>query len=630
MKRILAMLLVLMTFLCACAREPSTTEESAKATTVPSGSSTPEDPVRPNFGLYEPGSIAEVQTSGAVKCFPLENTDYYALEPMGDGLLLFSGDNETTLTLLREDVDPVTVTLDRYIYPDNSTVRIGEDGLYYFNNFTYEIVHLSPSLQEITRVALPKDAQSFPTLSGDGKLAYYYASDSLRCLELETGISRLLKVSAFQAQETWGLHFDSSVLQCYVFNGESSSCQFISTATGELLAEYDDFPDIRTHGSRYFAEYFDRDNGLYLFGIRGEKPQCLQPAQPQSGVQALLELDGGLFYERDTHGTSLSFYDLEQGTRSSQVRLEGVDLPLYVTVDESTGLIWFLASDLTVARQAMYCWDPQLSPTGDGTSYVTPYYTALEPDKAGLSEIAEQVKELGDRYGIRIRVWENARQVMPDDYTFETEYLVPVYEKCVPVLEKALSTFPEGFLKKLGKDSGNGVLTVSLVREIYGDNELGSLTSADGVHFWKGGSSYIALVMGENMERNLYHEVFHAIDSFVMAESTAYDNWDDLNPEGFVYDYSYINNQFREDEQYLEEENRAFIDMYSMSFPKEDRARIMEYAMMEGNESYFQSDIMQAKLKTLCKGIRDAFGLKKDTGTFLWEQYLNESLSYQG
>jgi hypothetical protein len=83
-----------------------------------------------------------------------------------------------------------------------------------------------------------------------------------------------------------------------------------------------------------------------------------------------------------------------------------------------------------------------------------------------------------------------------------------------------------------------------------------------------------------------------------------------------------VTNQFREDYQYLEDENRVFIDMYSMSYPKEDRARIFEYAMMEGNESYFQSDIMQLKLKTLCKGIREAFNLKKYTEPLLWEQYL--------
>ena len=53
----------------------------------------------------------------------------------------------------------------------------------------------------------------------------------------------------------------------------------------------------------------------------------------------------------------------------------------------------------------------------------------------------------------------------------------------------------------------------------------------------------------------------------------------------------------------------------------------MEYAVMDGCEAYFASDIMQAKLKTVCKGIREAFGLKKDSRVFLWEQYLKEPLA---
>ena len=100
----------------------------------------------------------------------------------------------------------------------------------------------------------------------------------------------------------------------------------------------------------------------------------------------------------------------------------------------------------------------------------------------------------------------------------------------------------------------------------------------------------------------------------------------ELQPEGFGYSYSY---------DYLPEDVGSarydgwFIDYYACTFPTEDRARIMEYACMEGNAHYFQSDIMQSKLKTLCEGIRQAFGLEKAQESFLWEQYLREPLTNQ-
>ena len=63
-----------------------------------------------------------------------------------------------------------------------------------------------------------------------------------------------------------------------------------------------------------------------------------------------------------------------------------------------------------------------------------------------------------------------------------------------------------------------------------------------------------------------------------------------------------------------------------MTYPKEDRARLMEYAMMPENESYFITDTMQAKLRTLCLAIREAYDLETATESFLWEQYLAEPI----
>ena len=43
-------------------------------------------------------------------------------------------------------------------------------------------------------------------------------------------------------------------------------------------------------------------------------------------------------------------------------------------------------------------------------------------------------------------------------------------------------------------------------------------------------------------------------------------------------------------------------------------------------ESYFQSAPMQAKLRTLCVGIRKAFDLEEKPEVYRWEQYLHEPL----
>jgi hypothetical protein len=76
-------------------------------------------------------------------------------------------------------------------------------------------------------------------------------------------------------------------------------------------------------------------------------------------------------------------------------------------------------------------------------------------------------------------------------------------------------------------------------------------------------------------------------------------------------------------------QKRAFVDRLSMSYPLEDRAAIFAAAMGEGNEAVFATDTMQQKLLTLCKAIRHAFGWKKSEETYIWEQYLTESIAYK-
>jgi hypothetical protein len=122
-------------------------------------------------------------------------------------------------------------------------------------------------------------------------------------------------------------------------------------------------------------------------------------------------------------------------------------------------------------------------------------------------------------------------------------------------------------------------------------------------------------------------ELFHVLDNYVLTSCVVYDDWEKLNPRGFEYDYDYVQNLERQDTQYLEAGSQSFVDLYSMSFPVEDRASIMACAMTEGAKSCFESGTMQKKLSVLCEGIRTAFELKESTEIFPWEVYLETPLA---
>ena len=132
----------------------------------------------------------------------------------------------------------------------------------------------------------------------------------------------------------------------------------------------------------------------------------------------------------------------------------------------------------------------------------------------------------------------------------------------------------------------------------------------------------IELVLDENLERNFYHGMYHFLETRILSNSSALYEWNTLNPKDFAYDNNYITNQERTDISYIEGEQRYFIDVFSMSYAKEDRARIFEYACMPGNEEVFKSPTLQEKLRRIRDGICTAYGLKAGEAASLWEQYL--------
>ena len=585
--------------------------------TTPPETTAPPETEPPAFVEYQPAHSVEVLTRGAVSRYRIEGQGYYGMVPLGEGILLLSGEETTTLTWLKGEEPPVVSTLKNCLLDPRGGFLETDQGFSYYDPNDHCLVFLDELLVESARITLPKTMTALPVLSEDGLLVYYYDQESLRCLELRSGISRLLKESSFPSQRVQSIHFDGQVLECWISDGGKNRTLFVSTQTGETLFETDGRAGLRSRGQEYYVNWYEGDQELRLFGTRGQTIQRLTPVAPEAclplfGTGRMVTVDG------DSTGTNLICYDAQQGNRLTTVRLAGIAEPVGMVAQDNT--LWFVARDLFGSEDALYCWDTAMEQQTLEAGFITPYYTAESPDVEGLARCEEQAAAIAKEHGVRIHIWKDGVKPLPEGYSVTGEYVVSTYERYLPVLEKLLGSIPEQVFERLGKKSQNGKLTVSLVREIYGTNELGSLTLEQGVQYWEDGSVYLLLMMNDKLEQSFYHELFHAMDSYILTETQVYDEWDFLNPGDFAYDYSYITNEYRDPENYLQPQTRAFIDIYSMSYPKEDRARILEYAMMEGNAEYFTSDIMHRKLETLCRGIRSAFGLDSEE-PYLWEQY---------
>ena len=618
MKKMTIWLLILALLLCGCGGNSADTDGGGETTTT---TQTPNPDVTVEFytDIYVADSAMEQATDGAVLEFAPDLIDCYDVCAFAEGILLLSGEGDTVLTYLTPEGGAYSKTLEgRFLFQEELTF-LAENRIAYYDPDSCSVIVLDAQLQEAERVAMPESMVSEPAVTADWSKIFYLTDSELRYIDVANGLDKFLKQIRFPSQDIAGLCFDDTVLECFTMSEEETTSLMISTQTGETLWSGDLLPKLYTFGESYFLTNYDGIIEEHIFGNRNEKASCLNVTDPVYWVSPRMQC--AVTCNQTDEGVFLACYDLTTGYKTGAVTVAAEYQVERISGDLNSGGIWFLAYNLNNETSSLYFWNLSASETGETRSYISPYYTADEPDTEGLERIAQQAQTLGQKYGIRIRVYEDVRKVEPSDYTFEVEHRVHIYEQYLTQLETALDKYPEGFLRKLGTASDNGKVTISLVRAAYGDNGLGSLETADGVHFYNDGSVYIALAMGDRFAPTLYHELFHSIDTYVLNNSIAYDDWETLNPDGFRYDNDYVSNQFREDYQYLEED-RWFIDMYSMSYPKEDRARIMEYAMEEGNGEYFQSAHMQKKLTVLCKGIRTAFGLTKYSGILPWEQYL--------
>ena len=106
MKRLTLLIVALLILLCGCGENASseTTQPSAATPDIP----VPEVTEPPTFAQLDE---TQLPTSEAVKCYRIAQEAYYGLCPMGEGVVLFSGETETTLTYVTQDNLPVSTTL---------------------------------------------------------------------------------------------------------------------------------------------------------------------------------------------------------------------------------------------------------------------------------------------------------------------------------------------------------------------------------------------------------------------------------------------------------------------------------------------------------------------------------------
>lgn len=618
MKRCL-WLIALVLLLCGCTAQPqSETTLPPPETTCPVT-----DPTEP-VGIYVPHSDLEIQTGGAVRYYLPQDANCYGLLAMDGDLLVFCGTQNTTLYRLSGD-ELFTVSsakLGCRVDPEDPSFQLSSNGITYFDPNSREVIFLDKDLKEVSRLDVPEGIVGSPVLSANRMQLYYCSADAVRVYDLETGLDRLLKQVSYADQRVRGLYLGDTVLRCRMTDEQGTEhAMFLSTATGEIVTQVWQELELSTLNDGYFAEMPEGILRLRLFGKVGEEPQVLNPRDPASDAWFLEKENCLITAVAANDACTLERYDLNTGMLTHTITLPGGLEPRYVEAKGSDG-VYVMGYDYMAGQTVLCLWQLPGTEAVDATIYTGPRFTAENPDTESLAFYEEYAQSIGAPYGVQILVWEAAVENPPEDYILEMEYQIPVIRKQLEMLDRLLEQFPREFLDQI-----YGKKKICIVRSITGSPVSGNISAAQGIQYWAGDDAYLVLAAGESLEYAFFHELFHLIDNKVLSDTRVYYYWHNLNPAGFDYYWDYHTYLTADNSQYLQEENRAFIDGYSMCYPREDRARIMEYACNPGNAHYFTSEIMQKKLQTLCRGIREAFGLKNYDQPLLWEQYLTEPLN---
>ena len=603
MKHLIAVLLCLM--LCGCTRQiPSLPPE-----TIPEPTST-----ALATGLYDPDHPMGSAYPGLVRAYPLTGKSVGGILTLENDVLLLSGENTTTLTLFTGDdlSETACLSLDFPLQPEDPSLQIHENGISCFDPQSRETILLDRSLQVVRRIAAPDGLEGKPILSADAGILYYCTKWSVMAWDLESGIRRTVKELSYEAQELTALH-RNGLVECSIRDSDLTTKLLLDPRLGTEIRSLPETAVLSTGNSQYFAVLPQGHQTLLVFGEADSEPQLLLPDRNWDQQFYLPEDHAAVTVSFAENGILLNYYELSTGILRSSLTLEGTRAVLDIANSKGHS-VYILAGEET-GCSILYRWDVLRQPPdpADTAVHTAGYRSADDPDPEALEDCREYARSIGEKYGIKVLVWEDTLRVQPWDYRFTPEHLAPVLQKELTLLDQRLSQYPETVLQQT-RDHFTGI-TLCLVRQISGTGDDRSLSTATGIQFFEDGEAYVVITTGKYSEQALYHELYHVMETHILTESTALDSWEAGNPAGFVYGET-------ADEIYLQGQTRAFVDRYSMTAAKEDRARVLENAMLSGKEQLFRSEYMQRKLHALCTGFREAYRLKKHPQPLPWEQYL--------
>ena len=326
----------------------------------------------------------------------------------------------------------------------------------------------------------------------------------------------------------------------------------------------------------------------------------------------------------DASGRNLTLYKTD-GSFLSQCAL-----PQNSNGIPGTDFVWsgywqgYFFTDSVDSSCRLMFWDVNANCDGEDLQML-PLEETRQPQPVLESSLYERAAQLSRRFGVDIRIAEQCGL----DYSHYDSYPMtdPVFiRSALDILEETLSLYPEGFFRQLPYGTIESI-RIELVGGLTIKDDIDTHPASAGAFTQAVDSCYFVVVDGFLLQQQtLFHEISHIIDArlrwdAMIREDALYSEeaWLELQPEGFRYAMTYTGIP----EELLQFMGSGyFITEYSLTYPTEDRAVLMESAMSNFTWDFEPGSGTREKLRYFAACIRDCFDTAGWPETTLWEQVL--------
>lgn len=507
-----------------------------------------------------------------LRCYPLSAANCRFFTYGNDLLLLYP--EQTAAQLLRFRGKALSVAAQTEV-PASSVLLPGKEAICCYEEETGTALLFSPELTRLGSYPLP-DCRGTPVISGDGAYLYYTTDSCLKELSIAAGIHRILRQQ--EGLELQGLLENQGLLLC----GNS----LLRMEDGSLAYDAGDVAGVAEWAGRsLLAVHCGHWDCLYMGKTMLPLPQgwTFLTFLPSKNAVLSRREDG-----------SLAIYDLSTGKLLAELSFSP-EAQIGQPQATEDGRIFFTSNG------CLWQWEPEWQSKPDSRIHITALYTRENPDKKALNQCRQRGAYLENQFGLELLLDEEVLSAVSAGIQVEPEYVSTPILETLSGIEAALGKFPKQMLQ--GAFSGCGRIYLCPVRRIQ-EGEQERL----GLQFWSGRDCYLLIAASSDIRRGVLGALMPLLERQLLMRSDCLDNWERLNPPGFVYGGE-------------APEDTAFADAESLESPEADREGLLYAAMEAGNRELFLSVRLQNKLRTLSTGFRQVFGLEEEA-SLPWEQYL--------